>query len=49
MLNSIGPRTEPWKMPRGGVTRRGDERVERTKTEEVMLVINEDSHCVHYY
>ena len=41
MLNSIGPRTVHWGIP--CVTRRGDERVECTKTEEVRLVMKEDS------
>ena len=42
MLYNIGPRTDP--LGTLYVTRLGDERVERTKTEEVMLVINENSH-----
>ena len=42
MLTSIGQRTDPWGTP--CVTRREDERVELTKTEEVRLVMNEDSH-----
>ena len=42
MLKSIGPRTAHWGTP--CVTIREDERVEWTKTEEVHLVMDEDSH-----
>ena len=42
MLKSIGPRTDPWGTP--CVTRSEDERVELTKTEEIRLVMSEDSH-----